>query len=406
MSIWQDKTIEERIAIVQNTALRTNIEDLAIEKDWWVTITLKALFSTSFSEFLLFKGGTSLSKGKWENIDLRRFSEDIDISLSRSWFTETEEKQKLYPFAKCENNNQLKSLRKASREVIFERLSPELNEQLAKLGAKDFYVENVKSIMQDGVEIPIDTDRDPVVLNVVYPSILDETNEYIQPKVKIEISCMSMDEPFENRALTSLIYDTFNEVDNATQCFVPTVLPIRTFLEKALLLNEEYQKKSPRSERMSRHLYDLERLMDTYSETAINDSELYKSIIEHRKKFYHISSVDYDSDKRENIKIWPTGEMEKFCAMLGFSKEMTESLIVKKEALKCSGKIYSEQHRRNFDIKDDILRVENDPDDESRLNLTINRKPIADWFREQWHRLRYGARVPQQEERKSRGFKL
>jgi len=47
-----------------------------------------------------------------------------------------------------------------------------------------------------------------------------------------------------------------------------------------------------------------------------------------------------------------------------------------------------------------------DPDDESRLNLTINRKPIADWFREQWHRHRYGARVPQQEERKSRGFKL
>ena len=98
--------------------------------------------------------------------------------------------------------------------------------------------------------------------------------------------------------------------------------------------------------------------------------------------------------------------MEKFCAMLGFSKEMTESLIVKKEALKCSGKIYSEQHRRNFDIKDDILRVENDPDDESRLNLTINRKPIADWFMEQWHRLRYGTRLPQQEERKSRGFKL
>ena len=121
---------------------------------------------------------------------------------------------------------------------------------------------------------------------------------------------MSMDEPFENRALTSLIYDAFNEVDDATQCLIPTVLPIRTFLEKALLLNEEYQKKSPRSERMSRHLYDLERLMDTYSETAINDSELYKSIIEHRKKFYHISSVDYDSDKRENIKIWPTGEIE------------------------------------------------------------------------------------------------
>jgi len=85
--------------------------------------------------------------------------------------------------------------------------------------------------------------------------------------------------------------------------------------------------------------------------------------------------------------------------MLGFSKEITENLLAKKEALKCSGKIYSEQHRRNFDIKDDILMIENDPDDESRLNLTINKKPIANWFREQWHRLRYETR-PQQEESK------
>lgn len=72
--------------------------------------------------------------------------------------------------------------------------------------------------------------------------------------------------------------------------------------------------------------------------------------------------------------------MEKFCATLGFTKEMTESLIVKKEALKCSSKIYSKQHRRNFDVKDDVLMP---PDDENRLNLTINRKPIADRFRKQ-----------------------
>lgn len=178
------------------------------------------------------------------------------------------------------------------------------------MGAKEFDVQNVTTIMKDGIEVPIDTDSDPAVLNIVYRSILDNTKEYIQPKVKIEISCMSMDEPYENRSLTSLIYDSFNEIDDATRCVVPTVLPIRTFLEKALLLNEEYQKKVPRSERMSRHLYDIERLMDTYSDTAINDAELYKNIIEHRKKFYHISNVDYESDKRERIKIWPTEEME------------------------------------------------------------------------------------------------
>lgn len=64
--------------------------------------------------------------------------------------------------------------------------------------------------------------------------------------------------------------------------------------------------------------------------------------------------------------------MEKFCAMQGFSKELTERLVVRKEAMRCSGKIYSEQHRRNFDVKDDVLRVENAPDDENKLNLTIN----------------------------------
>ncbi len=270
MSIWQDKTVEERIAILQKTGENTNIEELAIEKDWWVAITLKALFRTSFSSFLLFKGGTSLSKGKWKNINLQRFSKDIDISLSRNWFIQTEEMKELYPFANCDNNNQLKNLRKASREIIFAQLSPELNVQLTDLGVKDFYVENVTTLNKNGIKVPIDTDRDPVVINIVYPSILGDTNEYIQPKVKIEISCMSMDEPYGNRTLTSLIYDSFNEADDSTQCIIPTVLPIRTFLEKAFLLNEEYQKKVPRSERMSRHLYDIERLMDTCSDAAIN----------------------------------------------------------------------------------------------------------------------------------------
>lgn len=98
--------------------------------------------------------------------------------------------------------------------------------------------------------------------------------------------------------------------------------------------------------------------------------------------------------------------MEKFCATLWFAKEMTESLLIKKEALKCSGKIYSEQHRQNFNIKDGILMIENDSDNESRSSLTINREPISDWFREQWHKLRYRTRHLQPEERKSREFKL
>ena len=116
----------------------------------------------------------------------------------------------------------------------------------------------------------------------------------------------------------------------------------------------------------------------------------------------HLERNDFIIEKQKT----ELQRMENFCAILGFTKEMTENLIVIKEALKCCGKIYSEQHRRNFNIKDDILMIENASDDESRLSLTINRKPIADWFREQWHRLRYGTRLSQQEEKKSRGIKM
>lgn len=50
--------------------------------------------------------------------------------------------------------------------------------------------------------------------------------------------------------------------------------------------------------------------------------------------------------------------------------------------------------------------IENDPDDESRLNLTINRKPIADWFREQWHKFQQSLRKSVSDDRKSTGIKL
>lgn len=55
MILWQNLDMSERIAAAQTTAANKNIEDRAVEKDWWVTAVLKALFSTSCSNYLLFK---------------------------------------------------------------------------------------------------------------------------------------------------------------------------------------------------------------------------------------------------------------------------------------------------------------------------------------------------------------
>ena len=98
--------------------------------------------------------------------------------------------------------------------------------------------------------------------------------------------------------------------------------------------------------------------------------------------------------------------MEKLCAAIGFTKEMIESLLTKKEAIRCNGRIYSEEHRRKFDIRNDIFKVEKNPTDDSKLVLTINRQPIGEWFKEQWEKLRQGLRNTMEEPRKSRGFRM
>ena len=98
--------------------------------------------------------------------------------------------------------------------------------------------------------------------------------------------------------------------------------------------------------------------------------------------------------------------MERLCYAIGFTKDMINSLLTKKEAIRCNGKIYSEEHRRKFDIKNDIFKVEKSSVDENKLVLTVNRQPIGEWFKEQWEKLRQGLRQSAEEPRKYRGFKL
>jgi len=48
-----------------------------LEKDVWAVWSLATLFASPFAEHLVFKGGTSLSKGYGV---IQRFSEDIDLT--------------------------------------------------------------------------------------------------------------------------------------------------------------------------------------------------------------------------------------------------------------------------------------------------------------------------------------
>lgn len=324
MSKWINASQNERLVMLQTVAERKQIVDSAVEKDWWVTLTLKALFSLPYAKYLLFKGGTSLSKG-WDLI--KRFSEDIDLTISRQYFID--ERQR--PFAQCQNNQQIKLLRKDSRDFITGELCSALANAIRQLGVTDFTLEPLQFIPQeDGTMRPIDHDSDPVVLILNYKSIAQSRLSYVPPTVKIEISCLGMDEPFEPRHITSLIYDAFPKEDDELQMVIPTVLPSRTFLEKTFLLNEEFQRHTPRSLRMSRHLYDIEKLMQTHwKDDALQDTELYKAIVAHRKRFYHVGGVDYSKDFPQYIDFIPNGELAK--AFIDDYQDMLQTYIYDKQ---------------------------------------------------------------------------
>lgn len=63
--------------LVNLTAKRFSIAPAFVEKDYWITLILDKLTQSTFAESVVFKGGTSLSKGYRL---INRFSEDIDIA--------------------------------------------------------------------------------------------------------------------------------------------------------------------------------------------------------------------------------------------------------------------------------------------------------------------------------------
>ena len=302
MKLWLNNTIEDRLYMLQKAAKdHPGINQLAIEKDWWVMVTLKALFRTTCADSLIFKGGTSLSKG-FQIIE--RFSEDIDLAISHSFFGIDKT-----------SKSQREKLRKMARVFVHDTLSSELDARLQELGVSGYRVENVThQLDKDGNLKAIDSDKDPTVILLHYDSVVEGSVDYIPPRVKIEISCLSMDEPTEVREIQSYIADSFKEEDE-TLASIRTVLPSRTFLEKIFLLAEEFQKDKPRHVRMSRHLYDLERLMDSeYGRKALADRGLYDAIVEHRRTYYALKYVDYDKHDPRAISFVPPASVQELWA--------------------------------------------------------------------------------------------
>ncbi len=76
MNLHKDNKIFNEL--IKASGESAGIPDAYIEKDYWITMSLKFLSESPYRESVVFKGGTSLSKA-YRLID--RFSEDIDLAV-------------------------------------------------------------------------------------------------------------------------------------------------------------------------------------------------------------------------------------------------------------------------------------------------------------------------------------
>lgn len=123
-----------------------------------------------------------------------------------------------------------------------------------------------------------------------------------------------MSEPLKRTPLNSFIGDIIETSVFEEHPFeVNAVVPERTFLEKIYLLHEEFAKPSSqiRVERMSRHLYDIDQMVDTdIAETAILKDVLYHQVVDHRRKFIGLKGFDYSTLEKPTIHFIPEGDIQ------------------------------------------------------------------------------------------------
>jgi hypothetical protein len=280
-----------RSVSLSQASLNSGITPKAIEKDWWVTLVLRLLFTSKYASYFAFKGGTSLSKG-WGIID--RFSEDIDIALNSEAFG--------MPYKEKPSKTYVEQLRRKGCQFTSKEIAAELQSQFEKLQipVEPFSIE-VEEIRMD---MP---DTDPQTIYVNYKSLF-EPNPYLPDKVKIEFSVRSQWEPKEKCEMQTLLNNYFpNEIYGEDSFEVSTINPSRTFIEKILLLHEEYNREDERTQRtsrMSRHYYDLYRISKEYSNT-LADIPFIEDIIKHRKFYSRLRHFDYSKFCIGQISIIP-----------------------------------------------------------------------------------------------------
>lgn len=232
---------------IQATADRLQIRAVYVEKDYWVTLALKDIFSSEVGEDVVFKGGTALSK--CFNL-IERFSEDIDLVLLRR---------------KGESDSKMKTkLRKVSTRVN----------------------EKIPEVAIEGVTNKMGMNRKTAH---TYEKVFEEDYGQVRDVIVLESSWLGHFEPFEESEVSSYITQMMlaaGQEDMVTKYSlepfpVKVLSPQRTICEKIMsLVRFSYEDNPIDVLKMKvRHTYDLHRLLTQPALKEFFDSEEFDKML-------------------------------------------------------------------------------------------------------------------------------
>ena len=278
----------ERTLVFESCARQMHIRPVIIEKDFWVCVVLNYLMNESkFKDFLIFKGGTSLSKC-YHIID--RFSEDIDLVLKWDILGYSDD-QVFKERSKNQNNKFEEELNQKGSEFIKNKIAPDIEQNLSS---------KIKGLS-------VSFGDDPMIIFVNYPN--DQKNQYISSQIKLEIGPVAMKTPMEFCEIEPYCNQYLNESFEKMKFSVPTISLARTFFEKLLILysetNRPLEKAMPL--RYFRHYYDVVKIFESsYFPEIIKMSDLFEEVKFFKNKYYRNNWSKLEECSLKTIPLYPS----------------------------------------------------------------------------------------------------
>lgn len=262
-----------------------------VEKDMWVSYLLDYLFNRcEYRNYFEFKGGTSLSKA-YKLIN--RFSEDVDILIHTSAFTDERLDDVMKLPSKTQRQKAADKINALAIQFYKERFVPVLKRDIAA---------------EINKPVNITLNEKDLSIYVEYPTAYKDI--YVYHAVKLEIGPLAAWLPYEKRMIRSFVQEMYPRFCEKDAFPVLVTKPKRTFWEKAVILHQEANRhNSKMPDRYSRHYYDIHQMYSSFvKEEALTDLALLDEVRRFTMTFYNRAWSCFEDAKPGTFKLIPNEE--------------------------------------------------------------------------------------------------